>query len=67
MSGLTDEAAIETHDLIQHAEEEEERLHDHTSGAKKPKEAFPGPPADKKTGKHETTLDKVKEALHLKK
>ncbi|PFH58687.1 hypothetical protein XA68_13342 [Ophiocordyceps unilateralis] len=68
MSGITDEAAIEGHDLIHNAEVEEERLHPDMPGKKQAKEAPGGPAGDNKTGGREsTTLDKVKEALHLKK
>ncbi|KAF7557077.1 hypothetical protein G7Z17_g861 [Cylindrodendrum hubeiense] len=74
MSGITDEVAIETHDLIHDAELEEQRLH----GTKSLTEEDPGPPersdlgdaphSDSKKAEHKgSTLDKVKEALHLKK
>ncbi|RDA95555.1 hypothetical protein CP533_1229 [Ophiocordyceps camponoti-saundersi (nom. inval.)] len=73
MSGITDEAAIEGHDLIQRAEEEEERLHSHdrdTSQTKKQTEGAPGdsePGGDRTTTSGQSTLDKVKEVLHLNK
>ncbi|KAM4055829.1 hypothetical protein HRG_008320 [Hirsutella rhossiliensis] len=71
MSGITDEAAIEGHDLIHNAEVEEDKLHKHddrrtaeTKRADAPGEAHTGHPE----GAHkESTLDKVKEALHLNK
>ncbi|KAG8406032.1 hypothetical protein J3458_021373 [Metarhizium acridum] len=69
-TGITDEAAIEGHDLIARAEEEEERMH-----PDKPEPAMPvsnpaaGEPAAEqaKHGKKESTMDKVKHALHLDK
>ncbi|KID83366.1 hypothetical protein MGU_09364 [Metarhizium guizhouense ARSEF 977] len=65
-TGLTDEAVIEGHDLIQHAEEEEERMH-----PDKPEPTMPvaNPPAGQqaKHEKKESTMDKVKHALHLDK
>ncbi|UNI15439.1 hypothetical protein JDV02_001973 [Purpureocillium takamizusanense] len=71
MSGITDEAAIEGHDLIHNAELEEERLHEHDNDqpkAQKPSGELGDAPANKEAPHHkESTLDKVKEALHLKK
>ncbi|KHN93925.1 uncharacterized protein MAM_08232 [Metarhizium album ARSEF 1941] len=65
-TGITDEAAIEGHDLIARAEEEEERMH-----PDKPEPAMPavGHPAEgqAKHGKKESTMEKVKHALHLDK
>ncbi|KAJ6443633.1 NADH-ubiquinone oxidoreductase 23 kDa subunit [Purpureocillium lavendulum] len=68
MSGITDEAAIEGHDLIHNAE-----LHEHDNDqpkAQKPSGDLGDAPAPaKKEAPHhkESTLDRVKEALHLKK
>ncbi|EFY85243.1 hypothetical protein MAC_08703 [Metarhizium acridum CQMa 102] len=89
-TGITDEAAIEGHDLIARAEEEEERVcrapNSSTTGRvlannviqmhpDKPEPAMPvsnpaaGEPAAEqaKHGKKESTMDKVKHALHLDK
>ncbi|KAJ4317743.1 hypothetical protein N0V84_007180 [Fusarium piperis] len=66
-TGLDDEAAVETHDLIHRAEEEEQKLH----GSHALTEQDSGPTEGKTAGlggQHkESTMDKVKEALHLKK
>ncbi|RDA89401.1 hypothetical protein CP532_6254 [Ophiocordyceps camponoti-leonardi (nom. inval.)] len=82
MSGITDEAAIEGHDLIQRAEEEEEstslqhvkayrnQLHTHDNAAANKQKATGGlgdAPAGDKKSEQPSTLDKVKEALHMKK
>ncbi|RCI13250.1 hypothetical protein L249_0616 [Ophiocordyceps polyrhachis-furcata BCC 54312] len=71
MSGITDEAAIEGHDLIQRAEEEEEALHahDHDNPNKEQKKSALGdsPTTADKTRGESSMLDKVKEALHMKK
>ncbi|KAH0592398.1 hypothetical protein MHUMG1_09899 [Metarhizium humberi] len=85
-TGLTDEAVIEGHDLIQHAEEEEERVcsasnspttgqvfanHVNQMHPDKPEPTMPvaNPPAGQqaKHDKKESTMDKVKHALHLNK
>ncbi|KJZ74706.1 hypothetical protein HIM_05823 [Hirsutella minnesotensis 3608] len=69
MSGITDEAAIEGHDLIHNAELEEERLHEHDNDqpAQQPKQTENLGGTSKDAPRKESTLDKVKEALHLKK
>ncbi|GJN69916.1 hypothetical protein PLIIFM63780_010458 [Purpureocillium lilacinum] len=66
MSGITDEAAIEGHDLIHNAE-----LHEHENEQAKTQKPSGelGDQPKKETHPHhkESTFDKVKEALHLKK
>ncbi|GFP56067.1 hypothetical protein ACSS6W_006277 [Trichoderma asperelloides] len=70
--GYTDEAAIETHDLIHDAELEEQRSHgDHAltqpDMGEDPIEATKQTETgQQKQGRH-STMDKVKEALHFKK
>ncbi|TFB02443.1 hypothetical protein CCMA1212_005707 [Trichoderma ghanense] len=73
-SGITDEAAIEGHDLIHNAEVEEQKAHgDHA--LTQPDEGDEPLNATKQTetgAAHQTqrrhsAIDKVKEALHLKK
>ncbi|RQM06578.1 hypothetical protein DH86_00001208 [Scytalidium sp. 3C] len=70
MTGLTEEAAVEGHDLIQHAEEEAGMRPQTDTPAGKEKDiteenkAASGGTADEsKTSK----IDSIKEALHLKK
>ncbi|KAK3182176.1 hypothetical protein K4F52_006545 [Lecanicillium sp. MT-2017a] len=69
MSGITGEAAIEAHDLIHDAEVEEERMHP-TEGNTT---STGGTTQDKTTDNtskddgSKSTMDKVKEALHMKK
>lgn len=68
-TGISDEAAVEAHDLIDHAEEEEHSLHEHISNESTTQanmenlgKTMPtGGSAEKKSG-----LDKVKEALNMK-
>ncbi|KND87167.1 hypothetical protein TOPH_08217 [Tolypocladium ophioglossoides CBS 100239] len=82
MSGITDEAAMEGHDLIQRAEEEEERAstwpsalhehdHDHDTAPKDGAQATgtlgDAPAGKTESARKESRLDKVKEALHLRK
>ncbi|KAG2007922.1 hypothetical protein GB937_008114 [Aspergillus fischeri] len=80
MSGITDEAAIEGHDLIHQAELEEERMHEsdnapHSDASRtapslnqtkypdtSPRDSYDTPLSQDK----ESILDKIKEALHLK-
>ncbi|KAL7923730.1 hypothetical protein ACQKWADRAFT_289161 [Trichoderma austrokoningii] len=70
--GITDEAAIETHDLIHDAELEEQRSHgDHAltqpdMGEEAPNASKPMETGQKKQGRH-STMDKMKEALHFNK
>ncbi|EHK27079.1 uncharacterized protein TRIVIDRAFT_228996 [Trichoderma virens Gv29-8] len=73
-TGITDEAAIEGHDLIHNAEIEEQRAHgDHA--LTQPDEGDEPlnvtkqaePTASSGQGRRHSTMDKVKEALHLKK
>ncbi|PKX91245.1 uncharacterized protein P174DRAFT_444946 [Aspergillus novofumigatus IBT 16806] len=80
MSGITDEAAIEGHDLIHQAELEEERMHEsdnapHSDASQavpsptqtKYPDTSPRDPHDTPQSQHkESTLDKIKEALHIK-
>jgi hypothetical protein len=81
MSGITDEAAIEGHDLIHQAELEEERMHEndnapHSDAGQtaplpnqtKYPDTSPSDPHDTpQSHQHkESTLDKIKEALHIK-
>ncbi|KAJ5204578.1 uncharacterized protein N7498_005457 [Penicillium cinerascens] len=73
MSGITDEAAIEGHDLIHDAELEEERLHENDNDHQKAQQSKADLGAGEKnladgtnTGGHRTSaLDKVREALNL--
>ncbi|KAM0433486.1 hypothetical protein ACHAPT_004366 [Fusarium lateritium] len=68
-TGLSDEAAVETHDLIHNAEEEEQKLH----GTHALTQEDSGPSEGKTAGlggqhkESSSTMDKVKEALHIKK
>ncbi|ODA81351.1 hypothetical protein RJ55_04316 [Drechmeria coniospora] len=76
-TGITDEAAIEGHDLIHNAELEEERLEEERARTRSPSLCRPCTimSADShhadvladKPAKKESTMDKVKEALHMKK
>ncbi|KAH7127431.1 hypothetical protein EDB81DRAFT_951050 [Dactylonectria macrodidyma] len=68
--GITDEAAIEGHDLIHNAEVEEQKLHGSHALTNEDLEPPAGkadleqaPPSDQKK---ESTMDKVKEALNMK-
>ncbi|KAL7936534.1 hypothetical protein V8C35DRAFT_277955 [Trichoderma chlorosporum] len=74
-SGITDEAAIEGHDLIHNAEVEEQRAHgdqaltqpdegDEPLNVSKQTETGMAPG---QTQRRHSTMDKVKEALHLNK
>ncbi|KAK4070046.1 hypothetical protein Purlil1_13555 [Purpureocillium lilacinum] len=64
-SGLSDEAAVETHDLIQHAEEEEEAMHAHdkTAAPKKGQSATGGlgeaPGSKTQSSEKESKVDKI--------
>ncbi|KAF3062764.1 hypothetical protein TsFJ059_006396 [Trichoderma semiorbis] len=73
-TGITDEAAIEGHDLIHNAEVEEQRAHgdqaltqpdegDAPLNATKQSE----PAMAGQTGRRHSAMDKIKETLHLKK
>ncbi|RMJ12425.1 hypothetical protein BHE90_015260 [Fusarium euwallaceae] len=63
-TGLNDEAAVETHDLIHRAEEEEQKMH----GSHALTQPDSGPSEGKTGGQqHHSTMEKVKEALHMKK
>ncbi|KAH6609755.1 hypothetical protein Trco_003101 [Trichoderma cornu-damae] len=79
--GITDEAAIEGHDLIHNAEVEEQKAHgdqaltqpdegDEPLSTTKQTETGTGSSGgqqqQQKQGRH-STMDKVKEALHIKK
>ncbi|KAM0259325.1 hypothetical protein ACHAQJ_003355 [Trichoderma viride] len=70
--GITDEAAIEGHDLIHNAEVEEQRAHG-DQALTQPDEGDAPPNATKQTEtggqnqRRHSTMDKVKEALHFKK
>ncbi|KYK62121.1 hypothetical protein DCS_03268 [Drechmeria coniospora] len=81
-TGITDEAAIEGHDLIHNAELEEERLEEERARTRSPSLCRPCTTHDSnvshdsshhadvladKPAKKESTMDKVKEALHMKK
>ncbi|KAI5460546.1 hypothetical protein BGZ63DRAFT_454804 [Mariannaea sp. PMI_226] len=71
--GYTDEVADESHDLIHNAELEEQKLH----GRDAMTEEDPGPmqkgslgdaPPMQSTGQQkESTMEKIKDALHMKK
>ncbi|KAH6971015.1 hypothetical protein BKA56DRAFT_678156 [Ilyonectria sp. MPI-CAGE-AT-0026] len=71
--GITDEVAIESHDLIHDAELEEQKLHgSHALTNEDPGPAErtglgQAPPSSSKPAHKESTMDKVKEALHMKK
>ncbi|KAM5342133.1 hypothetical protein ACJ41O_015164 [Fusarium nematophilum] len=66
-TGLSDDMAVETHDLIHDAEAEEQKLH----GTHALTQEDSGPSEETKGalgGEHkESTMDKLKETLHLKK
>ncbi|KAK7408471.1 hypothetical protein QQX98_009338 [Neonectria punicea] len=69
-TGITDEAAIEGHDLIHNAEVEEQKLH----GKSAMTEADPEPmqksdlgDSSQGTKQGGSAMDKVKDALHMKK
>ncbi|GFF86627.1 hypothetical protein IFM47457_07225 [Aspergillus lentulus] len=81
MNGITDEAAIEGHDLIHQAELEEERMHENDDAPHsdvsqtaaplpnqtKYPDTSPRHPHDTPQSQHkESTLDKIKDALHIK-
>ncbi|TWU70485.1 hypothetical protein ED733_000353 [Metarhizium rileyi] len=63
-TGITDEAAIEGHDLIARAEEEEERMHPDKPAPRMP---VTNPGGDQMKPEKESTMDKVKHALHMDK
>lgn len=63
-TGLDDETAVETHDLIHRAEEEEQKMH----GSHALTQPDSGPSEGKTAGQHShSTMDKVKKALHMEK
>ncbi|RFU81931.1 hypothetical protein TARUN_247 [Trichoderma arundinaceum] len=75
--GITDEAAIEGHDLIHNAELEEQKAHGNQAltqpdegeeplNATKQSETGMSSSGQQKQS-HHSTMDKVKEALHFKK
>jgi len=70
MSGITDEAVIEGHDLIHSAEVEEQKLYGEDSQTQPTKSEELGGKAEENHHEQErrgSKLDKVKETLHFKK
>ena len=73
-TGISDEAAIAEHDLMASAEREEQRLHPTDSMTEDPNESrsagVGNAPSDNQAAggrRKESIVDKVKDALHLKK
>ncbi|KAF3769697.1 hypothetical protein M406DRAFT_354110 [Cryphonectria parasitica EP155] len=71
MSGITDNAATQAHDLVEQAEIEEQKVQGDDAmigGVKTTGLEGSAPDGGKQTGGgQKSTLDKVKETLHLKK
>ncbi|KAL7793638.1 hypothetical protein V8C37DRAFT_103274 [Trichoderma ceciliae] len=74
--GITDEAAIEGHDLIHNAEIEEQRAHgdqaltqpdEGEEQLNATKQTETGTSSSGQKQRRHSTMDKVKEALHIKK
>ncbi|KPM42152.1 hypothetical protein AK830_g4411 [Neonectria ditissima] len=70
-TGITDEAAIEGHDLIHNAEVEEQKLHGKSAMTEEDPEpqqkSALGDSSQSDTKKEGSAMDKVKEALNMKK